>query len=95
VTFVATSMVVTVAFNGSRGSVPPAVLVHWLTNLAYPWESTAAVPLAQDVVGVVAVVVAATVGRRYLGRTNLATGLFGRDGADGAEGVDDHLTVRP
>jgi membrane protease YdiL (CAAX protease family) len=76
---VATSVVLTVVFNGSRGSVPVAVLFHWLTNLDYPWESTTAVPIAQDAVFVVvAVVVAATVGRRYLGRENLATDLVGR-----------------
>jgi hypothetical protein len=78
---VATSVVLTVVFNGSRGSVPVAVLFHWLTNLDYPWESASVVPLAQDVVFVVvAVVVAATVGRRYLGRENRATDLFGRQG---------------
>jgi hypothetical protein len=66
-------------FNGSNGSVPIAVLFHWLTNFDSPWESASAVPLAQDVVFVVvAVIVAATVGRRYLGRENRATDLFGR-----------------
>jgi hypothetical protein len=79
VVLVATSVVLTVVFNGSNGSVPIAVLFHWLTNFDSPWESASAVPLAQDVVFVVvAVIVAATVGRRYLGRENRATDLFGR-----------------
>lgn len=79
VVLVATSVVFTVVFNGSRGSAPVAVLFHWLTNLDYPWESASTVPLAQDAAFVVvAVVVAATVGRRYLGRANLATDVFDR-----------------
>jgi hypothetical protein len=87
VVLVATSVVITVVFNGSRGSVPIAVCFHWLTNLDYPWESTSTVPIAQDVVFVaVATVVALTVGRRYLGSANLATDVLARrDGADGSE----------
>ncbi len=78
VTLVATSVVFTVVYNGSEGSVPLAVGFHWLTNLAYPWESTTTVPLAQDVVFVlVALFVAVTVGRRYLGREHLATTVYG------------------
>jgi hypothetical protein len=80
VTLVATSLVVTVVYNGSGGSVPLAVGFHWLTNLPYPWESTATVPLAQDVVFVVvSLVVVATVGRRYLGRERLATAVYDRE----------------
>ncbi|AUV83500.1 hypothetical protein C2R22_19165 [Salinigranum rubrum] len=81
VTLVATSVVVTVVYNGSEGSVPLAVGFHWLTNLAYPWESTTTVPLAQDVVFVlVSLLVAVTVGRRYLGRERLATTVYGTNG---------------
>lgn len=84
VVLVATSVAITVVFNGSRGSVPIAVFFHWLTNLDYPWESTSTVPIAQDVVFVaVATVVALTVGRQYLGDANLATELYlGRDPTD-------------
>jgi hypothetical protein len=84
VTLVATSVVVTVVYNGSGGSVPLAVGFHWLTNLAYPWESTSTVPLAQDVVFVlVALLVAVTVGRRYLGREHLATTVYEPEGERG------------
>jgi hypothetical protein len=87
VVLVATSVVVTVVFNGSGGSVPLAVLFHWLTNLDYPWESASAVPLAQDLVFVlVAVVVAGTVGRRYLGDEHLATDVFAGEGSASAPG---------
>ncbi|WP_136600725.1 type II CAAX endopeptidase family protein [Salinigranum halophilum] len=80
VTLVATSIVVTVVYNGSGGSVPLAVGFHWLTNLTYPWETTATVPLTQDVVFVcVSALVAVTVGRRYLGRAHLATTVYGTD----------------
>jgi hypothetical protein len=88
-TLVATSVVVTVVFNGSGGSVPLAVLFHWLTNLAYPWETTTVVPVAQDaLVVVVAAVVAATVGRRYLGHEHLATDVMA--GADGSTAAAHH-----
>ena len=77
---IATSVVVTVVFNGSDGSVPLAVLFHWLTNLPYPWESGGAIPLTQDVLTVlVAIVVAAAFGRRYLGRENVVTRVFPPD----------------
>ena len=67
------------------GERPATVRFHWSTNLAYPWEATPAVPLAQDTLGVV---VAATVGRRCLGHANLATDAFGREGRHEAGGVD-------
>lgn len=71
---IATSVVLTVVFNGSEGSVPLAVLFHWLTNLPYPWEAGGAVPVAQDVLTVVvALLVAVALGRRYLGEENLVT----------------------
>lgn len=83
-TLIATSVVMTVVYNGSDGSVPLAVLFHWMTNLPYPWETGEAIPLAQDVVTVgVAFVVAATLGRRYLGRRNLVTRI--RPSTDGRE----------
>lgn len=79
VALVATSVVITVVYNGSGGSVPLAVGFHWLTNLPYPWESTTTVPLAQDAVFViVSLLVAATLGRRYLGRAPLATAVYAR-----------------
>jgi hypothetical protein len=77
VALVATSVVITVVYNGSRGSVPLAVGFHWLTNLPYPWESTTTVPLAQDAVFVLgSLLVAAALGRRYLGRANRATAVY-------------------
>ena len=77
---VATSVVVTVVFNGSDGSVPLAVLFHWLTNLPYPWESGGAIPLTQDVLTVlVALAVAVAFGRQYLGRENVVTRVSPQD----------------
>lgn len=84
---------VTVAFTGTGGSVPLAVLFPWLTNLAYPWAATGAVPLAQDVLTVVAAAVVALLGRRYLGRERLSTDVIpamvrhdGVERPDGAAG---------
>lgn len=79
VSLVATSLVLTVAFNGTAGSVPLAVLFHWLTNLAYPWETGTSVPVAQDALTVVVAAVVATLGRRYLGRERLATRVLPAD----------------
>jgi hypothetical protein len=83
---IATSVAATVLFNGSGGSVPLAVLLHWLTNVPYPWEARGAgIPITQDVLTVVAaVLVAVTVGRRYLGhdRDRLATGVLPDDVVD-------------
>lgn len=70
---IATSIVVTVVYNGSRGSVPLMVLFHWLTNLEYPWEAGVGIPLTQDVLTVAVAVVVVVVGRRYLGRDGLVT----------------------
>jgi hypothetical protein len=87
---VATSVVVTAVYNGSRGSVPLMVLFHWLTNLAYPWETGATVPLAQDALTVlVAAVVAVAYRRQYLGSAGLATDVIpgmapDRSGSTGA-----------
>ena len=78
VSTVATSVVATVVYNGSRGSVPFAVLFHWLNNLDYPWEAGGTVPLAQDLLTAAVAAAAVTVfGRRYLGREGLATDVLG------------------
>ncbi|WP_433631304.1 CPBP family intramembrane glutamic endopeptidase [Halomicrococcus sp. NG-SE-24] len=70
----ATSVVMTAVYNGSGGSVPLMVLFHWLTNLAYLWETTTSVPLAQDALTVlVAVAMVFLFGRQYLGDADLVT----------------------
>ena len=86
--FVATSVVVTAVYNGSDGDVPMMVLFHWLTNLPYPWERGAGIPVAQDVLTVVvALLVVATLGGRYLGREHLATRVFADEGGDSTWGT--------
>jgi hypothetical protein len=77
---IATSIVVTVVYNGSRGSVPLMVIFHWLTNLEYPWEAGAGIPLTQDILTVAVAVVVVIIGRQYLGRDGLVTDVgFGTD----------------
>jgi len=70
---VATSVVVTAVYNGSRGSVPLTILFHWLTNLDYPWEASAGVPLVQDVLTVIVAVAVVAFGYRYFGESTLVT----------------------
>lgn len=71
---IATTIIMTVIYNGSGGSIPLMFLWHWLSNLPYPWEARAGISPMQDALGVVvAVVLALVLGRRYLGRKNLYT----------------------
>ena len=86
---VATSVVVTAVYNGSRGSVPLMVLFHWSTNLDYPWETATGIPLTQDVLTVaVAVLVVLVLGRRYLGTEGLVTDVLSGEGrGDAPPGV--------
>jgi membrane protease YdiL (CAAX protease family) len=69
---IATTITMTVIYNGSGGSIPLMFLWHWLSNLPYPWEARAGISLMQDVLIVaVAAALVLTLRRRYLGRENL------------------------
>ena len=71
---IAQSVLMTVVYNGTGGSIPMAMLFHWMTNWPYPWETGLDLsPVAGPLWIGVAVVVALTVGRRYLGRAHLHT----------------------
>jgi membrane protease YdiL (CAAX protease family) len=70
----AKSIIMTVIYNGTGGSIPLMFVYHWLGNLAYPWEARAGIFPMQDVLNVVvAAVLVVALGRRYLGRENLHT----------------------
>lgn len=74
VSVMAASVVVTVVYNGTGGSIPVAFLFHWIGNLPYPWETGADISTAGGLLWVaVPVVLILTLGRRYLGRENLYT----------------------
>lgn len=80
-TLIAQSVLLTVLFNVTRGSVLIAVLFHWMTNLPYPWEAGLDLsPVAGPLWIAVALGVGLTVGRRYLGRVHqsrdVAPGVF-------------------
>jgi hypothetical protein len=71
---VAQSVLMTVVYNGTGGSIPMAMLFHWMINWPYPWEtgldlSPVAIPLWVAAAGTVAL----TAGRKYLGSTHLHT----------------------
>jgi hypothetical protein len=71
---IATTITMTVIYNGSGGSIPLMFLWHWLSNIPYPWEPGAGVSIMQDVLIVaVAIVLILTLRRRYLGQENLYT----------------------
>jgi membrane protease YdiL (CAAX protease family) len=71
---VATSVVMTVLYNGTRGSIPLAFLFHWMTNFPYPWETGIDISRAQTLLFLFfALMLGLTLGRRYLGRANLRT----------------------
>lgn len=71
---VALSIILTMFYNGTGGSIPLAFIIHWLGNLPYPWEGPA------DPMTGRALVLALSAGllafffrHRYLGRENLYT----------------------
>ena len=71
---VALSVVITVVFNATRGSLLPAFLIHWLANLPYPWEGPVEPIAAQTVLlAAVAAILYVRCHARYLGRSGLAT----------------------
>lgn len=71
---IATTITMTVIYNGSGGSIPLMFLWHWLSNIPYPWEPGAGISIMQDVLIVgVALILIFTLRRRYLGRKNLFT----------------------
>jgi membrane protease YdiL (CAAX protease family) len=69
---IATTITMTVVYNGSGGSIPLMFLWHWLGNIPYPWESGPGISVMQDVLIVVAaIVLVLTLRRCYLARENL------------------------
>jgi hypothetical protein len=71
---IAVTIVMTVIYNGSGGSIPLMFLWHWLSNLPYPWEARTGISLMQSLLAmIVAIVLVLTLRRRYLGRKNLYT----------------------
>jgi membrane protease YdiL (CAAX protease family) len=71
---VAGSVIMTVIYNATGGSVPVAFFFHWMGNLPYPWEGSADISAAQGLLWIVAALALFGVfGRRYLGTENLHT----------------------
>lgn len=66
-----TSFLMTIVYNGSKGSIPLLFLYHWLINVYYPWEPKAGIPGMQDAVSFAVLVVLVSIfGTRYLGTKN-------------------------
>lgn len=71
---IALSVVMTVVFNGSEGSVPLMVLFRWLNNPPHPWDLGTHVAYVDTVVTITAAGILVFVLRhRYLSRTNCST----------------------
>jgi membrane protease YdiL (CAAX protease family) len=73
-----TSIIMTIVYNGSLGSIPLMFLYHWLTNVHYPWELEAGITALQDMAGLlVALALVLIFGRRYLRHQNLYMDEYG------------------
>jgi len=71
---VAVSIIMTFVYNGTAGSIPLAILIHWLVNFPYPWEGEADTMTGQAfVLSLAALGLAIFAGTRYLGSKNLYT----------------------
>lgn len=71
---VAVSVIASIMFNATRGSLLLAMLLHWMTNIPYPWEGPADAFAIQAVLLTVGAAIMAIVFRaRYLGQRGLIT----------------------
>lgn len=71
---IALTIIMTVIYNGSGGSIPLLFLFHWTENLPYPWEAQAGISYMNTVITMtVAIILVFTLRRRYLARRNLYT----------------------
>ncbi len=71
---IALSITATVIFNGSGGSIPLAILFHWLNGYPHMWELEAHVAYVDTVITLTtAVILIFILRRRYLSRSNLST----------------------
>jgi hypothetical protein len=69
---IALSVIMTVVFNGSEGSIPLMLLFRWLNNPPHPWELGAHISYVDAVITVTtAVILIFVLRRRYLSRRNL------------------------
>jgi membrane protease YdiL (CAAX protease family) len=51
INIIITSLIMTIVYNATDGSVPLMFIYHWFMNIAYPWESRAGIHIAQDILG--------------------------------------------
>lgn len=74
---IAFTIILTVLYNVSRGSVPLMVVAHWLHNLPYPFEADPSIsPMNSVLMVLLALFLMTRYGRSYLGFRNLQTDLF-------------------
>lgn len=72
------SVIMTVIYNATEGSMPLAFLFHWMTNLPYPWET--GVDLSRITFGLwlgIAIALGVVGGDRYLGTRNQCVQVLG------------------
>jgi len=71
----ATSIFLTILYNGTGGCIVATMLYHWIMNLPYPWESKAGISMMQDIVSVIIVIIIlfSILRKKYLEKKNLAT----------------------
>ena len=69
---IALSIIMTIVFNGSQGSIPLMLVFRWLNNPPHPWELGTHIAYVDAVITVTtAVILIFVLRRRYLSRRNL------------------------
>jgi uncharacterized protein len=77
---IALSIIMTVVFNGSEGSILLMVVFRWLNNPPHPWELGTHIAYVDTVITITtAVILVFILRRRYLSRTNRYTGVTPED----------------
>ena len=70
----AITVIFSIAYNATMGSLTLAMVIHLMLNLAYPWKANVDLLTGQTVaLGVTALLMAALVGRRWLTPEHAAT----------------------
>jgi uncharacterized protein len=72
----AITVIFSIAYNATAGSLTLAVLIHLMLNLAYPWKADVDLLTGQTVMlGLAALLMVALVGKRWLHPTRAATAI--------------------
>ncbi len=72
-----TSLIMTIVYNATEGSIPLMMMYHWLMNIAYPWEAEAGINVIQDIIGIIVLIMMFIIFyKQYLQKENLVRQIF-------------------